>query len=196
MEWPLTQREVGAHLPDVLAALSVQYVCTKDGNKALSGVYEWCSHCAMFDHSMVSACIGGHVKIVQLMLARGGTASSWAIQQVCKYGHVALAQFLLATQRIDAETMESGFYCACKVGHIGIVRLMLPKLKARQRLVQCGLNNACLGGHLTVVDLIIAHGASDWNTGLTIACKYQHPAIVRRMLEMGATECRHCYKSH
>jgi hypothetical protein len=188
MTAPRTHREVSAHLPTVLAALALHYVGT-------FSTYEVYGENFDLDLGMIHASIGGHVKIAQRMIERGAQVRSWAVLQLCTHGHLAVAHFLLATQRMDAGEWVVGFYDACERGHTDIVRLLLPKLAPRFGN-GCGLMRACRGGQMHIVELLIAHGQCNWNEGLTVACQFKHEEIARRMVEQGASECKNCHKKH
>ena len=52
-----------------------------------------------------------------------------------------------------------------------------------------GLHGACFGGHRDLADLMIQNGANDWNGGLWRACCGGHRDLAELMIQHGAFVC-------
>ncbi len=67
--------------------------------------------------------------------------------------------------------------------------------------VNCGLVGACRGGHRELANLMITHGANDWDYGLYHACRGGHRELADMMIVRGANDWNWglygaCYSGH
>ncbi len=56
-----------------------------------------------------------------------------------------------------------------------------------------GLSSACKNGNLDIINLMIEKGAGSWNWGLSGAYKAGCLNIVKLMIKMGADDCSQCF---
>jgi len=80
-------------------------------------------------------------------------------------------------------------YDVCETGSVWGVQLMIQH---GAKNWNGGLAFACRGGHRDLAELMIQHGANNWNWGLWVACCGGHRDLVELMIQNGAT---HCYDS-
>jgi hypothetical protein len=93
---------------------------------------------------------------------------------------------------MEVKNVDYGLVSACSNGYMDIVQLMIANGASDWN---SGLSSACLNGHMDIAQLMIAKGASDWNWGLASACLNGHMDIVQLMIAKGATTCPACANS-
>jgi hypothetical protein len=92
---------------------------------------------------------------------------------------------------------RTALHAATRHCHLNIVKLLLQwkaKTNIRDSFGWCPLDYACLKGYLDIVDVLTDHpnwtgsaGRTIYNeTSLHIACRYEHVAVVRLLLQKGA----------
>lgn len=83
--------------------------------------------------------------------------------------------------------MLTEFKKTCLEGKIDEVNKYIEKgAISKYKLAFYGFEGACEGGHLDIVKLMIAHGADDWNHGLTYACISGNKEIINLIIYNGA----------
>ena len=100
------------------------------------------------------ACRGGHIDIVNLMIAKGANNWNYGLRHACRGGHIDIVNLMIAK---GANDWNNGLYGACRGGHIDIVNLMIAKGANDWNY---GLMGACRGGHIDIINLMIAKGAN------------------------------------
>jgi hypothetical protein len=74
---------------------------------------------------------------------------------------------------------------ACQSGNLSIINLMIEHGANNWNY---GLYGACQSGNLSVINLMIEHGANNWNYGLYYACHGGNLLIINLMIEHGAND--------
>lgn len=133
-----------------------------------------------WEWGLAGACEGGHLAIIDLMIANGAKYWDGGMRCACSGGQLEIAKLMIAK---GSTNWENGMAEACYAGHIEIVELMILHGATDWN---CGLAQACVGGHRAIVKLMIAKGATDWNWGMERACKGGHLQIVELMISKGA----------
>ncbi len=139
-----------------------------------------------YNFGLFSACLGGHLNIVKLMIEKGAERKNMGLRYACKGGHLNIVKFMI---EIGANDWDLGLITACRGGHLNIVNLMIEKGASDW---DWGLAYACEVGNLDIINLMIKKGADDWNEGLAYACNAGNLDIVNLMIEKGATKCYNC----
>jgi ankyrin repeat protein len=167
-----------------------------------------------FEKVFYSACSGGHLEIINIMIEKGADEWISGLSGACQGGHLEIVNLMIEK---GANGWDEGLCGACQGGQLEMVNLMIEKGADDWNM---GLYSACNGGHfaygnpfcakgtkralleanarstrLEIANLMIKKGANDWNFGLRHACKNGHLEIVNLMIEKGATRCGNC-KNH
>jgi len=77
-----------------------------------------------WDWGLREACRGGHMAIIELMIAKGANNWNWGLCGACRGGHMAIVELMIAK---GANYWNSGLCGACRGGHTAIVELMIAK---------------------------------------------------------------------
>jgi hypothetical protein len=81
------------------------------------------------------------------------------------------------------------FRFAHRNGSVKLAKYCLLSGKINQSEMNCGLRSACeIGGGKALAELMISHGANDWNFGLCEACEGGHKELAELMISKGATD--------
>ena len=160
------------------------------------------------DTPLISACYGGFVDIVRLLIDKGADVDKANDEQLgetplniaCQVGHLEVARLLLES---GADVNKADKYGrtplrnACDQGRLDVVRLLLekgPDMDKATNLGETPLFIACLKGRLDAVRLLVENGADldkardDGATPLAIALKNNHGEIVSLLRAAGAHE--------
>ncbi len=132
------------------------------------------------------ACIGGHLKIVNIMIEKGANNWNWGLYNACMGGNLNIVNLMI---KMGANDWNLGLTGASKGGNLNLVNLMIER---GANDWEWSLKSACEGGNLNVVNLLIKMGAKDWNLGLRTACVRDNIDIVNLMIEKGANYCGCC----
>jgi hypothetical protein len=109
--------------------------------------YSW--NCGLF-----SACSGGHLDLVNLMIEKGADDWDWGLGGACRGGLLDLVNLMMEKGGTD---WTWGLRCACSGGHLDLGNLMIEKGATDWNWA---LFHACLGGHPDLVNLMISKGAT------------------------------------
>jgi hypothetical protein len=142
-----------------------------------------------YDSGLYYACLNGHLRIAEILISKG--ARNWyaALSGACERGNRELVKLLISNGACD---WESGLHGACRGGHRDLAEWMILNGAADWN---SGLVNACQGGHCHIAKWMILKGATDWNWGLSLACFAGHHDIVELLVVKGADRCSHCRRS-
>jgi hypothetical protein len=108
-------------------------------------------------------------------------------------GSLKLAKYCLLKEKFDQLEMNCGLRDACKVcGGKALAELMIFH---GANDWNGGLYNACFGGCKELAELMISKGAIGWDNGLCDACASGHKELAELMISKGATDWSHglCY---
>lgn len=171
-------------------------IATGRGDIALVGLLLRLGADANAAGSLQTACQGGHVEIVRILLAAGAhvnTAwdqiSSTPLQEACREGHVEIVRILLAAgAHVNAKFhAATPLHEACQGGHVEIARMLLAA-GANIKSINFALKRACRRGHANIARMLIDAGAEiNANpTALQAACAGGHIDIIRMLITAGA----------
>jgi ankyrin repeat protein len=159
-----------------------------------------------------SACAGGHLGVVQLLLehqglqALGMTPSTrlTPLHHAARKGREDMVKFLLSKGADANSQREDGwtpFMEASSHGHVGVARMLLEHMEvqdidSRDKYGQTALFHAAGGGHEDMVALLLSKGANatiqpdeGWGPPLEQAMAEGHVGVVRLLLEhMGSQD--------
>lgn len=190
-----TTRAIEAHLPSVLAALCMQHMCarTRDaGSMARCGEVEALGDIAN-NECLLQACSGGHVSMVQRLLAAGARGLPAGFEAACREGNMNIVNMLIASGALEIPfAMHFAMCKACDTGQWRVIRLLLAH---GFKSWDSAMSSACFGGHVDVVHFMIDKGASRWEHGLIAACLRGHADIVKLMMGKGALRFA-CSRGH
>ncbi len=71
-----------------------------------------------------SACRGGHIDMVKVMIDLGAGDVNWGLYCACRTGHMDIVKLMIEK---CADDLNWGLSGACRGGHIDIVRLMIEE---------------------------------------------------------------------
>jgi hypothetical protein len=77
---------------------------------------------------MYNACVGGNPKIIDLIIAHGGTNWDRGLAGACEGGHLSIARDMIAR---GATNWDECLGIACQFGHYALIDLMLSKTRHR-----------------------------------------------------------------
>jgi len=95
----LTKRFLSEQLPPSLASLAMGYLTPLEDtpfDNAKCGHYERCLSDGKPNDGLWGACEGGHIAIVNLMIANGADNWNGGLSGACRGGHVDLANLMIA----------------------------------------------------------------------------------------------------
>jgi ankyrin repeat protein len=148
----------------------------------------------------LTACLKGHVEIVQLLLNDKRTDfkkinyyNETPLYSACRNGQVGVLELLLKDKRFEEdinkanENNETPFYIACLRGQEEVVRMMI--LDGRVNVNECSMEGftplyiACFCGHFDIVNILMRCDKVDFNKAnlsgytplmITISQKYHY----------------------
>lgn len=135
-----------------------------------------------------AACEGGHLDIVNLMIAHGACEWSRALERACCSGNLEIVQLLLSkigksNHRLILasfrDTIDNGLQNACEHGHLEIVQCLIQK--HRGTLYE-GMTIAYYAGHFQIVEYLCKHVRSCHGV-LRAACFRGDLKTVQRLLQ-------------
>jgi ankyrin repeat protein len=170
-----------------------------------------------FNNGLNSACQGGQLEIVNLMIKKGAFFLNDELENACEGGHLEIVN-LIISRKIEIGNLmiekgvntwkwvfdsarqiftlmnnkgaidwNRGLYSACHGGHFGSANPFCAK-GTKRALLEANARST----RLEIVNLLIKEGADDWNNGLWNACSSGNLEIVTLMIEKGATYCGNC----
>lgn len=142
---------------------------------------------------MISACVNGHLKIVEFLINLGAThLNNWN-----NYADYARSRsgdncdiIELLVER-GASNFNEYLKYACGHGRIGFVKILMEKGATN---FNEGLIKACMYDYIDLVQLMIKHGATNFNDCLQICCCWtatKNVDICNILILSGATDL-HC----
>lgn len=150
--YPDTNKENKSELDRACKAGDIKAVHLAISN----GAKDWCS-------GFLSACYGGSLEIVNLMISKWNDRSSYY-------------------------SWDIGVYCAAIGGHLHIIQFLISNTASQLKKLTHSpdwnyiLNGACEGGNINVIQFVISQGANDWFVGFTGACRGGHMPAVQLMI--------------
>jgi len=73
---------------------------------------------------LFTACHGGHIAIVRLMIKKGAKNFDWGLYSACRGGHLPIVRLMI---RRGAENLDRGLAGACEGCHPVIAAMMLDR---------------------------------------------------------------------
>lgn len=117
-----------------------------------------------WNNGLYGACRGGHMNIVCMMISKGASDWDWGLKGACLGGHKKIAELMIL---MGANDLDTGFYYACEGGHMNIVEFLIKK---GVNFLNQGLIGAYEGGQTHMIEYLESKGAvSD------IIAKYSFP---------------------
>lgn len=135
-------------------------------------------HSHYINDGLMGACLGGHVKIVELMLSEGAR-DTLCFEMMCRKGNNKIIKLMLCYYNIH---INVGLQCACKSGHIDTINLLIDN---GANDINGGFEYACLGGHINAVKLMISKGNICFNNGFMYAHAGGQLHIIEFLIEKG-----------
>lgn len=154
------------------------------------------------NEGLVGACLGGYVKILELMIASGACAWNRGLKSACGGGQLEIAKMMVSR---GAHYFDEGL----RIAYSGQYSNGYPHLKLVEFMIDQGATNfdqclhyACSEGYVELAKIIICKwkdrtgGGVDveeavWinyiNEGLKRACAGKHIELVKLMVQNGAT---------
>ncbi len=137
--------------------------------------------------AMVFAALGGHMKIIELMLDLGADDYNRAMAFAAKGGRMDIVNFFLNKGVIiDDLTLDAprahfraydynrAMVSAAGEGRMDIVQFMIEKGANNYNLA---ISVAAEGGHIEIVQLMLEKGANDYNEAMRVATSWGHTDI-------------------
>ena len=150
-------------------------------------------------------CAKGYLELVKLLINKGVNKWDYALYCACNEGHMEIAKLLITKgtkssvyyeldeddnlwldKALDEDDNLDFHYAmkgACLGGHLELAQLMIDH---GANDWNSALYHSCEGGSHKVVDLLIRKGADNWNNGLWGACAGGHKELVEAMIARGA----------
>lgn len=141
------------------------------------------------DKGLISACAGGSVDAITLMLNLGAMDTDGGFIATCASGNISAVKLMAEhCGTIKHFTHASVIYNACERGNMDVIKYLveLGEYQSHSIYYTQLLERACLYGHLDVVKFMIDKGVTNFNEGLYTACCGGHIDIVN--LLVGLTE--------
>lgn len=133
---------------DLVELIVDKYLCIKGYHLA---IFTWC-------HGLGSACEGGNLPIVELILKKEGVfIMQHVLITACSLGDTTIINLLIEN---GVKNLKYGFYTACYHGCEPAVNLMIKKGVSKWNK---GLYCACQGGRKSIIQLMIKNGATVCN---------------------------------
>lgn len=140
----------------------MELIIQRSDNKGNDVNWDWC---------LLSACRGGHIPIIKLMLLNKNV--SWGrykmLEDACLGGHLPAIEFIIRCGLNMYEDWNNGLITACYGGHIHAIDLMI---RNGANDWNNGLQAACHGKQIKAAKFMIQQGANDWNCALQAACRF------------------------
>lgn len=138
------------------------------------------------------ACANGCLDVVKLLINQIRNVNN-GFQKACEGNQYDVVIFLIDKQNADIYWFGN----VCYKNHISIVKLLLERCSKNITIqsLNNGLFNACVNNNIQMIDVLIFHGANNWNIGLSGACKNGNYELMMCMIKMGATTCSNCKKT-
>lgn len=139
-----------------------------------------------WDNCMYTACANNQMQIVKLIIEKG-SVTDWNTYMYapCSHGYIDIIEFMISK---GANNWNEGLGYACIGNNVEMVKFMISK----------GATNFDnyfrypYIGNLTIAQILIDHGADDWNNGLISSCLLGDDALVKLMLKHEPTNLNEC----
>lgn len=129
---------------------------------------------------LYAASIGGHINIVDMMLARGATNLNDALYLACESDHLNIINLLISKG-------ANNLIRACRFGNIDIVKIMFSH---GAEDIETGLSHACFHGYIDIVKFLCLHSEDIILTNgllMYMACKRGDLDILKFLISIGGT---------
>lgn len=151
------------------------------------GASNWntCAHNTSMGYINNSSKLDEYTQIIKLMIEKGANNFTDIMNNACRSGNIQLVEYMLMQYLVtDINCINSGMAQACYGGHAEIVDLMV---KHGANDWDEGLYYACQGGQIVIIDDMVTRGATDFNRGLQGACEWELINVTKIMMKHGAT---------
>lgn len=142
------------------------------------------------NYGLFGACMGGYIKIINLMIEKGANDWNKGLAFSCSGGHENISNLLI---RKGASDMNAGLRAACYGGHKHLASLMI---KNGANDWNSGLFQACYGKHKELVIFMILNGASNIDIAINQLCIIGNKdiiEIIEILLKKGGTDTLNNY---
>lgn len=136
-----------------------------------------------FNEGLRGACEGGHISVVELVVAYGADDWDGGLEEACKRCHLDIVNMMI---RYGAFDFNRGLKAACVGNNLEIVKLMFNCGGINPEDINECLYYACSTNNLDLAELMIKLGACDFNEGLERAHSCDKPLMVKLMKKYGA----------
>ena len=120
-------------------------------------------------------------KLINLFCSRGFVSA-------CQGGHLDIVQVMVENYEPSPDHINRALKAACSSCVWDVIFYLKEKFGINQFNE---LFEACRGKHRKLVDWLIENGAYDWNRGLMGACESGDMSLMKLMIERGATNIDH-----
>lgn len=136
------------------------------------------------------ACIHGHRRVVELLLANSRVNSDGNALILASYhGHAEIVEMLLVHPRVHLSVRCTALVLAARGGHLDVVNRLLadPRTNpAGGEIASSALFDACATGHLIVVERLLQPDVGAQidhdESAMKVAMQYGHADVVDRLL--------------
>lgn len=161
----------------------------ESGNLKLMGfIISFVDDDKLWNIGLIGACKGGHLNIVNVMIALGADDWKAGLYNACDRGRYEIAKFMISK---GAANFDLCMVAACTNGCIKLVNLMIDN--GATDFDKCMLA-ACSFGHLELAKLMIKHGATNFKKGLSNACHAGQFELAKLMINSGDANYEYDYK--
>ncbi|EGC35099.1 hypothetical protein DICPUDRAFT_97994 [Dictyostelium purpureum] len=148
------------------------------------------------DSSFDIACEGGHLQIVEFILAEKPRAvrlyGKEALSNAIKGGFLDIIK-LLEKERFLLSHSDSSINIAARKGFFDVIKHLANRNYAG--FSHLTVDAAAMGGHLEIVKYLIGLGYNATRIGLTIATKNNHVDVCKYLVRIGTTYDENCIRN-
>lgn len=130
-------------------------IAAEDGDQ-LSIIQSVCNT-KWLSNILYRTCIGGHIDLTKIMIAKGAKGYEYGLRGACFGGHEDLVRLMLTK---GAKNIDVGLCGACEGGHEKIVKLMMAE---GARDYDRALISACHKGDKNIVKILMDKGIENYN---------------------------------
>lgn len=137
------------------------------------------------DELLLMMCENNNLHGVKHLVSRGADPNK-GIQRACEYSRYSIVEFFINAVCCSADAIGRSLVYVCRKGYYKIAKLLLTRNIA-VKVINDALYIACRTNHFDVVKMLIQHGATNLDEGLSEACDFKYKGITKMLLRYGAT---------
>jgi len=144
-----------------------------------------------WNEGLYGACKTMNIDIIKLMIEMGACNWNVALETACYNGNLEIINLLISN---GADDWNSGLSYACSGCHIDIVKMMLLRIQQMNDITLyfslfqvCSKDNK-FEERKEIIELLMTYGLTDFNSGLSIACRIGNMEMVKYLIDKGAND--------